>query len=35
MARCVRILRDGEYDFDTKKIELWNPIVGYNDIEEN
>lgn len=25
MARCVRILRDGEYDFDTKEIKLWNP----------
>ena len=34
MARCVRILRDGEYDFETKKIALWSPIVGYNDNKE-
>jgi DNA polymerase-1 len=34
MARCVRILRDGEYDFNTQEINLWNPIVGYSDREE-
>ena len=34
MARCVRILRTGEYDFDTQEVSLWNPIVGYSDIKE-
>jgi len=41
MARSVRILRYGDYDFETKTIELWNPkqevydpIVGYSDDKE-
>tara|TARA_R100000152_G_C6778385_1_gene209017 strand:+ start:2165 stop:2947 length:783 start_codon:yes stop_codon:yes gene_type:complete len=34
MARCVRILRDGEYDFETKEIKLWEPKVGYSDSKE-
>ena len=34
MARCVRILRDGEYDFDTKEVTLWEPKVGYNEDKE-
>ena len=25
MARLARILRDGEYDFNTKKVNLWEP----------
>tara|TARA_R100000655_G_scaffold30270_1_gene61051 strand:+ start:9324 stop:10067 length:744 start_codon:yes stop_codon:yes gene_type:complete len=28
MARCVRILRKGEYDKDKGDIILWNPIIG-------
>jgi hypothetical protein len=28
MARCVRILRKGEYDRDKGDIILWNPIIG-------
>ena len=35
MARCVRILRDGEYDFESQTINLWEPIVGYNDSKES
>jgi DNA polymerase-1 len=34
MARCVRILRDGDYDFKTKEIKLWCPMVGYNENKE-
>jgi len=34
MARCVRILRDGEYDFLTKEITLWDPKVGANNEKE-
>lgn len=25
MVRLARILRDGDYDFDTKKVKLWTP----------
>jgi len=28
MARCVKILTNKEYNLRTKKIKLWNPIVG-------
>jgi DNA polymerase-1 len=28
MARCVRILRKGEYDKQSREVTLWNPIVG-------
>ena len=28
MARCVKILTSKEYNLRTKKIKLWNPIVG-------
>jgi DNA polymerase-1 len=28
MARCVRILRNGEYDKDNKEVILWNPMIG-------
>ncbi len=28
MARCVRILRDGDYDNETGEIHLWEPKVG-------
>jgi hypothetical protein len=34
MARCVRILRDGEYDKQTKQIKLYCPIVGATE-EQN
>ena len=25
-ARCVRILRDGDYNSDTKEVSLWSPV---------
>jgi DNA polymerase-1 len=28
MARCVRILRNGDYDEETGEVSLWNPKVG-------
>ena len=28
MARCIRILRNGEYDKEKEEIILWNPIIG-------
>jgi hypothetical protein len=34
MARSVRILRSGEYNFDTQEISLWCPKVGPNDDKE-
>ena len=27
-ARCVRILRDGDYNKDTKEIRLWSPLTS-------
>jgi len=24
-ARCARILRHGEYDWETKEVKLWTP----------
>jgi len=35
MARCIRILRNGEYNFETKEITLWCPKVGYNENKES
>lgn len=29
-ARCVRILRSGDYNKDTKEIQLWTPNLGYS-----
>jgi len=34
MARCVRILQDGNYDIETKEITLWNPKLGYKKEQE-
>ena len=34
MARSVRILRDGEYNFETQEIKLWKPMVGSNNSKE-
>jgi hypothetical protein len=28
MARCARILRPGEYDFEKQRAILWNPPVA-------
>ena len=33
MARSVRILRKGDYNFNTKEIKLWSPIVGHSGKE--
>lgn len=32
-ARCVRILRSGDYDEESKEIKLWSPNLGYSKSE--